>query len=112
MRWAGNVTHVGGDERCFQNFDRRLREDLGVGGGHNIKMAFREIGSEGVDWILLGQEGTVAGSCEHGNELPGSIKGGKFFDCQSDSFSRMALFHGVSFSSSDDIASNDMGTLL
>jgi hypothetical protein len=23
----------------------------------------------------------VAGSCKHGNEQPGSIKGGKFFDC-------------------------------
>jgi hypothetical protein len=29
-------------------------------------------------------QGPVAGCCEHGNELPGSIKGGEFLDWLSD----------------------------
>jgi hypothetical protein len=33
-------------------------------------MDLREIGWDGMDWIYLAQEG----SCEHGNELSGSIK--------------------------------------
>jgi hypothetical protein len=32
-----------------------------------------------MDWILLAQD-RLAGSCEHGNEPSGSIKGGTFFD--------------------------------
>jgi hypothetical protein len=36
----------------------------------NIKMDFREIGWDGVDWIDLAQEGT----CKHGNGPSGSIK--------------------------------------
>jgi hypothetical protein len=40
----------------------------------NIKTNVREIGWGGMDWIDLAQEGPVEGSCEHGNELSGSIK--------------------------------------
>jgi hypothetical protein len=41
----------------------------------NIKMDLREIGWDGMDWIDLAQDrDTVEGSCEHGNELSGSIK--------------------------------------
>jgi hypothetical protein len=39
----------------------------------NIKMDLRETGWDGMNWIDLGQ-GSVDGSCEHGNELSGSIK--------------------------------------
>jgi hypothetical protein len=46
---------------------RRKRED-------NIKTDFREIGYRGVVWIYLAQERPVMDSCEHGNELSGSIK--------------------------------------
>jgi hypothetical protein len=38
-------------------------------------MDIREIELEGVDWIHLTGYGTVAGSCEYGNELLGFIKG-------------------------------------
>jgi hypothetical protein len=38
-------------------------------------MYFREMGWEGVNWMHL-----VVGSCEHGNETSGSIKGGEFLD--------------------------------
>jgi hypothetical protein len=37
---------------------------------NNIIMDLREIGWDCMDWIDLAQEG----SCEHSNELPGSIK--------------------------------------
>jgi hypothetical protein len=37
----------------------------------NIKMVFREIGWDDMNWINLYQ---VEGSCEHGNEPSGSIK--------------------------------------
>jgi hypothetical protein len=40
----------------------------------------------------------VAGSCGHGNEALGSIKGGKFFDLFTITFSRRTLLHGVSYS--------------
>jgi hypothetical protein len=34
-----------------------------------------------MDWIYLAQDRKVAGSCECGNELSGSINCGEFFDC-------------------------------
>jgi hypothetical protein len=37
------------------------------------------VGSCGVDSFRSGY-GPVAGSCVHGNEPPGSIKGGEFLD--------------------------------
>jgi hypothetical protein len=40
----------------------------------NIKMDLREIGCDGMVWIDVAQNGLVEGSCEHGNELSGSIK--------------------------------------
>jgi hypothetical protein len=33
-----------------------------------------------VDWIYLAQERDWTGSCQHGNEPPGSIKGGELLD--------------------------------
>jgi hypothetical protein len=33
-----------------------------------------------VDWIRLAKDRPVAGSCEHGNETPDSIKDGVFLD--------------------------------
>jgi hypothetical protein len=40
-----------------------------------------------VGWLVrwgmnasVSEEGPVAGSCEHGNELSGSLKGGEFLD--------------------------------
>ena len=43
----------------------------------NIKMDLEEVGRGGVDWMGLAQ---VAGACEYGNELWGSIKCGEFLD--------------------------------
>jgi hypothetical protein len=40
-------------------------------------MDLQEMGCGGMDWIGLAQ---VAGSCECGNELSGSIKRGQFLD--------------------------------
>jgi hypothetical protein len=39
-----------------------------------------------MDWIHMAQdrEEPVVGSCEHGNEPSGSIKGGEFLDWMSD----------------------------
>jgi hypothetical protein len=37
------------------------------------------VGRCGLDSFGSGQ-GPIAGCCEHGNELPGSIKGGEFLD--------------------------------
>jgi len=41
-------------------------------------MDLREIGWDVVDWLHLAED--RAGSCEHDNELSGSIKGGEFLD--------------------------------
>jgi hypothetical protein len=37
-------------------------------------MDLGEIGLGDMDWINLVQEGLVEGSCEHGNEISGSIR--------------------------------------
>jgi hypothetical protein len=51
----------------------------------NIRMDHRVIGWGGVDWMHLAQEWElVVGSCEHGNEYSGCIKGGEFLDWFSD----------------------------
>ena len=43
----------------------------------NIKMDLQEVGEGCGDWMELGE---VAGTCEYGNELSGSIKCGEFLD--------------------------------
>jgi hypothetical protein len=53
-------------------------ENLGIDGRISLKWTLGK--KDGKAWTgctWLGQ-GPVAGSCEHGNELMGSIKGGKF----------------------------------
>jgi hypothetical protein len=42
----------------------------------NTRIDLREIVQEGADWM----QGLVVGSCEHGNEPSGSMKGGEFLD--------------------------------
>jgi hypothetical protein len=44
----------------------------------NIKMNLKEIECEDVDWIYLAQDISGGGSCEHGNELPGTINACNF----------------------------------
>jgi hypothetical protein len=48
----------------------------------NIKMDLGEIGWGGVHWIILAQDrGPVEGSCECGNEPPGSVKCWEVLEC-------------------------------
>jgi hypothetical protein len=51
-------------------------EDLGIDGKIILKWIFRIVG-EGLD---SSGSGLVAGSCEHGNEPSGFIKGREFLD--------------------------------
>jgi len=86
MRWAGHVARMGERRGVYRasmgkaegmrplGRPRRRWED-------NIKMHLQEVGCGGVDWIELAQDrGQVAGICECGNELSGSIKCGEFLD--------------------------------
>jgi hypothetical protein len=43
-------------------------------------MDLQEEGGRYGDWMDLAQEGMMAGTCEYGNELSGSIKCGEFLD--------------------------------
>ena len=46
----------------------------------NIKMDLQEVACGNMDWVDLAQIGQVAGACEYGNELRGSVKCGEFLD--------------------------------
>ena len=55
--------------------------DPGVDGRIILRWIFKEVGCGGMDWIELAQDRRqVAGTCECGNEPPGSIKFGEFLD--------------------------------
>jgi hypothetical protein len=55
-------------------------EDQGVNGRIILKWIKRNrVGGYGLD-SSGSEQGPVASSCENGNELPGSIKGGIFLD--------------------------------
>jgi hypothetical protein len=45
----------------------------------DIKLDLREIGIDGANWIRLAQDSPVAGFCEHGDGLLGSIKKAGYF---------------------------------
>jgi hypothetical protein len=63
-----------GDRRKGDHF-----ENLGVEGEDNTKMDLQEVEWGDLDSIHLAQ-GRVAGTCECGNELLGSMKCGEFLD--------------------------------
>ena len=48
---------------------------------NSVNMDLQEVGCRGMDWIELAQDmSQVAGTCECGDELSGSIKCGEFID--------------------------------
>jgi hypothetical protein len=55
----------------------------------------KQVVRHGLNSIESGN-GRVAGSCEHGNELSGSIKGGKFLDWLSKYLRLEILVHALS----------------
>jgi hypothetical protein len=75
----------GGKERCIQDFwwgdlgEGDYLGDPGVDGKIILKWIFKKWNGAwtGLTWVRIGQ---VAGSCECGNEPPGSIKYGEFLD--------------------------------
>jgi hypothetical protein len=83
MRWAGRVARMGEGRGVYRVLVERPEGKRQLGRprrrwDENIKMDLRETGMDGVNWIRLAQ-GPVAGFCEHGNELSGSMKKGGLF---------------------------------
>ena len=85
MRWAGHVARMGegrgvhrvlvGKPEGKRPLGRPRRRWKG-----NIKMDLQEVGGLcGLDGVGSGQ-GQVAGTCEYGDELSGSINCGEFLD--------------------------------
>jgi hypothetical protein len=61
MRWAGHVAHMEKGREVYGVLDgspdgKRLLERLRCRWEDNIKMALREIGINGVNWIWLAQD--------------------------------------------------------
>jgi hypothetical protein len=65
----------------------------------NIKMDLGEIIWSGMRWIVVAEDrDKVEGSCEHGNELSGSINAGSFLSsCTTGGLSRRAQFPGFTY---------------
>jgi hypothetical protein len=57
--------------RWVSQKESRHKETPDAGEGNNTAMDLREMGYDNMDWINLPED---KGSCEHGNELLGSIK--------------------------------------
>ena len=80
---GGACGPYGGRERCAQGFGGKPEGKRPLGRPRrrwddNIKVGLEEVGKGCGDWMELAQE--VAGACEYGNELWGSIKCGEFLD--------------------------------
>jgi hypothetical protein len=61
MRWAGYVARIGGNRISnraviWKSEIKRQLERLGLRWDYNIKMGFKEIKLEAVDWIVLAQK--------------------------------------------------------
>jgi hypothetical protein len=85
MRWAGHVERMGEGRGVHRVLVGKPKGKRPLGRPRrrwdNIKMYFQEVGGGYGDWIELAQDrGQVAGTCESGNELSGSIKCGEFLD--------------------------------
>jgi hypothetical protein len=81
MRWAKHVAGMGDIKSAYKIYVPKRRdhsEDINVATRIILKCIFgKSMGECGLDSCVLGY-GPVAGSCEHGNELSGSIKAGNF----------------------------------
>jgi hypothetical protein len=82
---------VGGNEgKRTLGRPRRRREN-------NIKVYLQEVVWGGMNWIAVARNRQVAGICECGNEISGSINAGNFMNkWEHVSFSRRTLLHGIS----------------
>jgi hypothetical protein len=86
MRWTGQVACLGVTKKCIQILVRKQEAKRPFGRPKcrwedDILMHFKEVGCKGVSWILDSSgsvEYQVVGSCQHGNEILGSIKGKEF----------------------------------
>jgi hypothetical protein len=79
MRWAGHVARMEEGRGVYRVLVGRPEDKRPLGRPKrrwedNIKMNLRETGIDGANWIRLAKDRVVAGSCDHGNELSGSIK--------------------------------------
>jgi hypothetical protein len=78
MRLAGHAARMGERRNAYRILVGKPEGKRPLGRPRrtwveNIKMDLREVGWDGRDWIDLAQEGQE-GSCERGDEHPGSIK--------------------------------------
>jgi hypothetical protein len=78
MRWTGHVAWMGEKRNAHRILVGKPEGKQPLGRPRwvdHIKMDLREIGCDGTDWIDLAQDRDQwKGSCEHDNELSGSIK--------------------------------------
>jgi hypothetical protein len=80
MRWAGHVKRMGEKMNACRILVGKSegKRPMGIPRRRwvdNIKMDLREIGWDGMDFIHLAHDRDQwEGSCERGNEPPGSIK--------------------------------------
>ena len=83
MVWTGHVARMGETRCVYMVFVGKSEGKRPLGRPRhrledNIKMDIQKVGC-GLDHAVSGY-GQVAGTCEYGNELSGSIKCGEFLD--------------------------------
>jgi hypothetical protein len=83
LRWVGHVASVGERRGAYRVLvgkrdGKRPLEKPRRRWEVNIKMDFREVGCEGIDWIDMAPDRQVAGCCECSNEGSDFIKCGEF----------------------------------
>jgi hypothetical protein len=81
VRWVGHVVHMGEMRSAYKILVRKPERPLGTPlyrWKDNIKMDFKEVACENVDWIHLDQDRVQWQ--EHGIESLGVTRGSKFCD--------------------------------
>ena len=82
---GGSCSKYGGQERLYRVLVGKPEGKRPLGRSRHIwedyiKIVLQKVGCGGMAWIEMVQDGQVAGTCECGNEPPGSIKCGEFLD--------------------------------